>query len=158
VVAFIRAGLDVNGAAAAAGDARRGRIVFEGTGNCLSCHRVHDQGNYAGPDLTDIGGARTPEAIQRSLLDPTGSMRPINRPVRAVTRDGRVVAGRRVNEDTYTVQLVTDQGRLVSFQKTDLREWSVGLASPMPSYKDSLHAGELADLVAYLVSLKASQP
>ena len=64
-------------------------------------------GSRAGPDLTDIGAARTPAAIHRSLIDPTGSMRPINRPVRAVTRDGAVVTGRRLNEDTYTVQIVT---------------------------------------------------
>ena len=32
-------------------------------------------------------------------------MIPINRPVRAVTRDGKVINGRRLNEDTYTVQL-----------------------------------------------------
>jgi putative heme-binding domain-containing protein len=160
LVAFIRAGLDANAAAgpAATGDAARGRMIFEGRGNCLSCHRVNDTGQYSGPDLTDIGQARTSVAIQRSLLDPTGSMRPINRPVRAVTRDGRVITGRRINEDTYTVQLVTDQGRLVSLVKAELRDWSVSSSSPMPSYKDILRPEELADLVAYLASLKGSRP
>jgi hypothetical protein len=80
-------------------------------------------------------------------------MRPMNRPVRAVTRDGAVITGRRLNEDTYTVQVVTPEGRLVSLVKGDLREWSVSLASPMPSYKDTLSADDLADLLAYLVSL-----
>ena len=80
-------------------------------------------------------------------------MRPINRPVRAVTRDGVVVTGRRLNEDTYTVQVVTPEGRLVSLVKGELRDWSVSPISPMPSYKDELSADALADLVAYLVSL-----
>jgi hypothetical protein len=53
---------------------------------------------------------------------------------------------------------MTDRGRLVSLVKTDLREWSVSTTSPMPSYKDSLTPGALADLVGYLVSLKGSQP
>jgi putative heme-binding domain-containing protein len=156
LVAFIRVGFDANAAAtpAATGDVARGRMIFEGRGNCLSCHRVNDKGQYSGPDLTDIGQARTPAAIQRSLVDPTGSMRPINRPVRAVTRDGTVITGRRINEDTYTVQLVTDQGRLVSLVKAELRDWSVSSSSPMPSYKDILRPEELADLVAYLASLK----
>jgi putative heme-binding domain-containing protein len=160
LVAFIRAGVDANapGGTVVPGDASRGRNVFEGSGKCLTCHRVNDKGAYVGPDLTDIGRTHTAPAIQRSLLDPTGSMRPINRPVRAVTRDGTVLTGRRLNEDTYTVQLTTDRGRLVSLVKAELREWSVGTTSPMPSYKDTLPPEALSDLVAYLVSLKGSQP
>jgi putative heme-binding domain-containing protein len=156
LIAFIRVGLDVEPKTASVtpGDAARGRIVFEGPGNCLSCHRVNDKGTYLAPDLTDIGRVRTPVALQRSLIDPTGSMLPINRPVRAVTRDGTVIKGRRLNEDTYTVQLVNEQGRLVSLVKGELREWSVSTVSPMPSYKDTLTPGALADLVAYLASLK----
>jgi putative heme-binding domain-containing protein len=156
LIAFIRVGFDVEAKATSVtpGDAARGRIVFEGPGNCLSCHRVNDKGTYLAPDLTDIGRVRTPVALQRSLVDPTGSMLPINRPVRAVTRDGTVIKGRRLNEDTYTVQLVNEQGRLVSLVKGELREWSVSTVSPMPSYKDTLTPGALADLVAYLASLK----
>ena len=40
-------------------------------------------------------------------------MMPINRPVRAVTRDGKVINGRRLNEDTYTVQLLDEQGERI---------------------------------------------
>jgi mono/diheme cytochrome c family protein len=85
-------------------------------------------------------------------------MLPINRPVRAVRHDGSVITGRRLNEDTYTVQIMTGEGRLVALVKSELREWSVGTSSPMPSYKDTLTPEELTDLVAYLVSLKGSRP
>jgi len=47
----------------------------------------------------------------------------------------------------------TPEGRLVSLVKADLREWSVSPISPMPSYKETLSAEALADLLAYLVSL-----
>src|SRR6185436_6525118 len=107
----------------------------------------------AGPDLTEIGKARSPAAIRLSLLDPSASMRPINRPVRAVTRDGRVIKGRRLNEDSYTVQILDEEGRLVSFVKADLKEWSVLTTSTMPSYRDRLTPEALADLVAYVASL-----
>jgi len=155
LIAFVRGGLgaDPNAPPVKLGNAARGRTIFEGEGRCLSCHRVGTAGSWAGPDLTDIGAARTPAAIQRSLVDPTGGMRPLNRPVRAVTRDGVVYTGRRLNEDTYAVQLMTADGRLVSLVKGELREWSVSQASPMPSYKEQLSAEALADLVAYLVSL-----
>jgi len=155
LIAFIRAGLgaDPNAPPVRLGVAARGRTIFEGPGRCLSCHRVGTTGTWTGPELTDIGATRTAAAIHRSLVDPTGAMRPINRPVRAVTRDGVVVTGRRVNEDTYTVQLMTSEGRLVSLVKSELRGWSVSTTSPMPSYKEQLSADELADLVAYLMSL-----
>jgi putative heme-binding domain-containing protein len=156
LIAFVRGGLgaDPNAPPVRLGNAARGRAVFEGAGECLDCHRVGTAGGRSGPDLTDVGAARTPAMIQRSLVDPTGGMRPINRPVRAVTRDGAVITGRRLNEDTYTVQIVTPEGRLVSLVKGDLRDWSVGLTSPMPSYKESLSAEDLADLLGYLMSLK----
>ena len=156
LIAFVRAGLgaDPNAPPVKLGNAARGRAIFEGNGKCLDCHRVGAAGSRSGPDLTDVGAARTPAAILRSLIDPTGGMRPINRPVRAVTRDGAVITGRRLNEDTYTVQIVTPEGRLVSLVKGDLREWSVTQASPMPSYKDALSAEDLADLLGYLTSLK----
>jgi len=136
LVAFVRSGpgADANAPPVRLGNAARGRTIFEA--QCLGCHRVGTTGSWAGPDLTDIGAARTPVAIQRSLVDPSGGMRPINRPVRAVTADGTIVTGRRLNEDTYTVQLVTADGRLVSLVKRELRDWSVSQISPMPSYKD----------------------
>jgi putative heme-binding domain-containing protein len=160
LIAFVRAGLgaDPNAPPVKLGNAARGRTIFEGPGRCLSCHRVGTTGGWAGPDLTDVGAARTPAAIQRSLIDPTGGMRPINRSVRAVTRDGAIVTGRRLNEDTYAVQLVTAEGRLVSLIKGELREWTVSATSPMPAYKDQLSGDELADLIAYLMSLTDGAP
>ena len=156
LIAFVRAGLgaDPNAPPVKLGNAVRGRAIFEGSGKCLECHRVGTAGSRSGPDLTDVGAARTPAALLRSLVDPTAGMRPINRPVRAVTRDGAVITGRRLNEDTYSVQIVTSEGRLVSLVKGELRQWSVSQASPMPSYKDALSAEDVADLLGYLTSLK----
>jgi hypothetical protein len=83
-------------------------------------------------------------------------MMPINRPVRIVMKDGQTVNGRRLNEDTYTIQLMTDQERLLSVSKTDLRDYQVLTTSTMPSYKDKLTPQEIADTVAYLGSLRAA--
>jgi putative heme-binding domain-containing protein len=136
------------------GDPARGRVIFEGKGACTKCHRVNDSGSRIGPDLSDVGASKAPSSIERHLVDPTASMAPINRPVRAVTKAGRVVNGRRLNEDTYTVQLIDDQERLVSLVKEDLREFTVGTTSSMPSYRDKLTSDELAAVVAYLLTLK----
>ena len=140
--------------AAILGDPVRGRAVFEGAGDCLSCHRLQGRGLRTGPDLTRIGSLRPLSALRRSLLDPSGTMRPIDRPVELVTADGTRVTGRRLNEDTYTVQILDDDARLRSFDKADLRELRVIERSPMPAYGDRLDPAELADVLAYLVSLK----
>jgi hypothetical protein len=65
-----------------------------------------------------------------------------------------VINGRRLNEDTYTVQLIDEQEHLVSLTKADLREYTVLKSTPMPSYKDKFSSQELADLEAYLLSLR----
>ena len=136
------------------GDAARGRALFEGRGACLDCHRVRGRGPREATDLTAVGAERAPSALRRSLLDPTGTMRPIDRPVELMTADGERVTGRRLNEDTYTVQILDDDARLRSFDKAELRELRILTTSPMPAYGDRLDADELADLLAYLVSLK----
>jgi putative heme-binding domain-containing protein len=154
ILAYIRNMNGVDRGAVRLGDPARGRALFTGKGGCARCHRVGAEGSRVAPDLTDIGAVRSAGSLQRSLTDPTSQMMPINRPVRAVLRDGRVVNGRRLNEDTYTVQLMDDQERLVSLAKSDLREYTILTSSPMPSFKTTLTADELSDLVAYLLSLK----
>ena len=136
------------------GNPARGQALFEGAGNCVSCHAVNGKGPRVAPDLGDIGTLRTAELIHRTLLDPAASMLPANRPVRAVTLDGKVINGRRLNEDTYTVQLIDEQEHLLSLSKAGLREFTVLKSTPMPSYKDKFSSQELADLEAYLLSLR----
>jgi putative heme-binding domain-containing protein len=154
LVAFIRNMRDFNSRTVAAGDPTRGLTVFEGTGRCTTCHRVAGKGSRVAPDLSEIGSSRNAAALQQSLLDPSSTMMPINRPVRIVTKAGQTINGRRLNEDTYTIQLITDQERLLSVSKSDLRDYQILTASTMPSYGDKLTPQELADVVAYLSSLR----
>ena len=153
VIAYLRNMNGFDRGSVKAGDAARGRALFDGKGDCGRCHRVGAQGSRVGPDLSDIGSVRSAASLVRSLTEPSSQMMPINRPVRAVLRDGTVVNGRRLNEDTYTVQLLDERERLVSLTKADLREYTIATVSPMPSYK-SLGDADVADLVAYLLSLK----
>jgi cytochrome c oxidase cbb3-type subunit III len=154
IVAFIRAGFDPTGTAAKVGNAARGRTLFAGKGACATCHRVNGVGPRSAPDLSDVGSVRTASTLQRTLLDPTAGMMPINRPVRIVTKDGATLRGRRLNEDTFTVQIIDESERLRSFVKADLRAFEVGTTSPMPAATTTLSPDEVADVLAYLLSLK----
>jgi putative heme-binding domain-containing protein len=106
------------------------------------------------PDLSDVGTARAPDALHATLLDPSSRMMPINRPVRIVLKDGTTINGRRLNEDTYTVQIIDDKEQLRSLLKSDMRSYVVDTKSTMPSYAKTLTADELADVIAYLLTLK----
>jgi cytochrome c oxidase cbb3-type subunit 3 len=154
IVAYIRNMRNFDSHAGIAGDANRGRAWFEGAGGCTNCHRVNGKGPRLAPDLSEIGALRSADFLQRTLLDPNGMMLPMNRSVRGVTRDGKVINGRRLNEDTYSVQLIDDQEHLLSLEKANLREYTVLTTSTMPSYKDKLNAEEIADVIAYLLILK----
>ena len=154
ILAFIRAGFDPSGIAVKVGNVARGQALYVSKGQCGTCHRVNGAGPRVAPDLSDVGAARTPSALQRSLLDPTAAMWPINRPVRIVTKDGHEIRGRRLNEDTYSVQLIDEGERLVSVVKADIRTFELGKTSPMPSVAKTFTPDEVADMVAYLLSLK----
>jgi len=154
LIAYLRNMRDFKAAAVALGDPIRGQALYDGKGRCATCHRVNGRGSHAAPDLSDIGTSRTASVLQQTLIDPTSTMTPINRPIRIVTKEGKTINGRRMNEDTYTVQLIDDQEHLLSLAKTSVREYTVLDKSSMPSYKDTLNAQEMSELVAYLVSLK----
>jgi putative heme-binding domain-containing protein len=154
IIAYLRNMNSFDAATVRTGDIGRGRALFEGKGGCLACHRVGGSGARTGPNLTDIGSLRSAGSIQRSLADPSSQMMPINRPVRVVTRSGTVINGRRLNEDTYSLQIIDDRERLHSVLKSDVREFTISRTSPMPSFTGTFSPDETADVIAYLLSLK----
>ena len=152
-----------------AGDSARGRGLFEGKGGCLACHIVDGTGGWQGPELSDVGLLRGPDHLRASILDPADDL-PVRfvdyepgtyaafLPVRARLRDGGMVEGQRVNEDTFTIQVRDTGGRLHSLRKEDLAglEKLTG-QSLMTSYRDAFSESELDDLVAYLASLRSGE-
>jgi len=153
IVAYLRSMTAGNGDAAG-GDSARGRTLVEGKGQCLSCHTIGVNGLHAGPALSDIGAVRRGADLMRSLVDPDGEVRPENRTIRVVLKDGRTVSGRFLNQDTFSIQLVDSTDRMLSIDKSTVRESSIQSKSAMPSFRDKLSAQELADVVSYLSSLK----
>ena len=154
IVAYFRYIATTAQSISAPGDAVRGKTLFENEGQCLSCHRVKDQGSRVGPDLTEIGSVRRLVELERSILEPDAEILPQNRFVRVVTRDDVTVTGRLLNQDTFTVQLIDSEERLRSFERSNLKQYVFLNKSPMPSYQGKFDPRELADLVSYLASLK----
>jgi putative heme-binding domain-containing protein len=137
----------------AVGDPSRGKALVESSG-CLDCHRIGDRGSRLGPDLSDIGDRRTPDRLQKALVAPDEEVIPENRFVRLVTREGATVTGRLLNQDTISVQLITPREELTSYLRTNLREYTIVDTGLMPSTQGKLTLRQVADIVAYLLSLK----
>jgi hypothetical protein len=51
-------------------DVEAGRGLFEGKGQCLSCHRIGDTGGRTARDLAWIGLLRTPEKLRAAVTNP----------------------------------------------------------------------------------------
>jgi putative heme-binding domain-containing protein len=152
IVEYLRS-MSAGRVTAADGDARRGRAVFEGKGECLDCHRVEGVGSRVGPDLTSIGQLRRAGEIERSLLEPEAEVQPENRFYKVTPKNGGPVTGRLLNRDTFTVQLLDLDEKLRSFRVADLRDQGFD-DTPMPSARGKLSAQEIADVVSYLSSLR----
>jgi putative heme-binding domain-containing protein len=135
------------------GDASRGRTAME-SGGCFDCHRINDRGARVGPNLSDIGGRRTPEALRQALVAPDDEVLPENRSVRVVTGDGTATVGRLLNQDAISVQLITAKDELRTYLKNNLREYGILDKGLMPSTQGKLTDAQVADLVAYLMSLR----
>ncbi len=166
VAAYVRS-LGRHTREAVAGDAARGRAIYEGKGGCAACHMVGGKGRGLGPELSEVGAQRGAEHLRQSLVEPAADFPHRTVPyeptaysayrlVRAVPTSGAPVVGFAVNEDTFTLQLRDASGALHSLRKADLArvEKDASASTLMPSYKTVLTESEIQDLVAFLASLR----
>ena len=153
LVAFVRSLSAGRAAEQAKGDAELGKAVYAANG-CAGCHRIRGEGGRMGPDLSDIGAVRSLGHLQASILKPDDTVLPQHWMVRAKTKAGEQVSGRRMNEDTFSVQLIDAASRLVSMRKADLAEYEVDRSSAMPAYEGKIQGADFDNLVAYVASLR----
>jgi putative heme-binding domain-containing protein len=143
------------------GDPQKGKAIYAAAG-CSGCHIIAGQGGNLGPDLTQIGSVRRPDALRQTLVDP-GANLPVGRGrviqylvFQAETKDGRTIEGMRMDEDSFTIVLRDAEGDYHTFSKPHLRKLErVPGKSMMP--KDTVSTAQLDDLVTYLASLKGAQ-
>jgi putative heme-binding domain-containing protein len=145
------------------GDAAHGETVFWGKGNCGGCHAIAGRGSPVGPDLSNIAAVRKAGAIEDALTkarhqvqDDGGVHMPMIPPmdynaIHVVTRDGRTLDGLMRNQDAWSVQFVTMDGKFHSFERSELSKVIIRSDSSMPTdYDKRLTPEEFKDLMAFL--------
>jgi cytochrome c oxidase cbb3-type subunit III len=168
IIAYLRS-LAPPKQAVAAGDPAKGKKIFERAG-CNTCHMVNGSGGRLGPDLSRVAAARSAQYLIESIREPdkelsTLMMDPNNHysvplsyeTTTVVTADGQKIQGVALNEDTYTIQMMTNEQSLKFFQKKDVKDVTHERKSLMPPYSEEmLGAAQLRDLVGYLETLRGT--
>ncbi len=137
------------------GNVDAGREVFKAKGTCANCHVVAGAGKVIGPDLSEIGGKLSREAMLVSILDPSAGISHNFENYAALTNDGQVINGLLVSrtesgvviKDAQGIERTIPSGELDTVKKLD--------KSLMPdNIHENLSTQELVDLIEYLMTLK----
>ena len=134
------------------GDPIRGRELFHGKAQCAKCHRLFARGDTIGPDLTSYNRTN----LRRMLLavvHPSAEVREGFEGFTAITSDGRVLAGLKIEQNDQLLVLRGTDGQDQTIPTTQLDELIQDERSLMPDgLLDELSEQELCDLFAYLTS------
>lgn len=138
------------------GDAARGRQLFATRATCGNCHVVRGEGKDVGPNLSEIGAKLPAEALLVAILDPSAGISHNYETFVATTDDGRVLTGLLVSRTDTEIVLKDAAGVAHALRAGAVEELTKSPVSLMPAgLEKTLTAQDLADLVAYLVSLQS---
>lgn len=141
------------------GDVARGARVFHSTSAaCSRCHQVDTQGRDVGPSLSVIGRKLGSEAMFDAIVTPSAAVSPGYATSIVRTDDGRVFAGFLTrDEQSGQVHIKQSDGSSISIPNHTIEKIVNNKLSLMPEQlAGSMTAQDLADLIAYLLSLKSS--
>jgi len=134
------------------GSAVRGRDVFHRAGQCGKCHRLYEQGGEIGPDLTAYNRGHLARML-RAVVQPAAEIREGYESYVAVTADGRVLSGFKVEETSTALLLRGADGILQSLPREEIEHLAASDQSLMPEgLLDGLSDEQIRDLFAFLAS------
>ena len=138
------------------GDIRRGQSIFNGAkASCLACHKIGYVGGTIGPDLTNIGQARSERDLLEAIVYPSASFVRSYEPMVVSTQDGEEHSGVLRKDSAEEVVLATGANAEIHLPRKEVAGLRPGTVSVMPQGLDEqLTRQELADLLAFLQSRK----
>lgn len=140
----------VASAASLAGDAVRGKAVFQKT--CMICHKVRDLGVEIGPDLTTVA-TKSREQLIEAIFDPNRAVEQRNAATQVTKKDQNLVVGQLVSETPGNITLRLPGGAEIVVLRSDIREQKTLTTSLMPEGLEAvLSAQDVADTLAFIGS------
>lgn len=154
LVRYLRFLQGKTGSAALPGNPQNGKTIFFARGRCSECHLAAGAGGFIASDLSSYGRARPVEEIRDAIVKPGQSTNASRGTVTIATRAGQTLTGVLRNEDNFSVQLQSLDGAFHLLMKSDVASMKRESNSLMPSdYGSTLSAGDLNDLVSFLMSV-----
>jgi putative membrane-bound dehydrogenase-like protein len=143
------------------GDPARGHDLFMSRHGaaCVACHQVDGAGNPHAPDLSDIGSRADAAFLVESILEPTAAITEGFAMHVVRKKDGGTVAGILLGESGLGVKMALTGGVVVEVSRADIASRETAGISAMPaSFSAMLGARQVADLTAWLLTCRKSQP
>ncbi|QDT41508.1 Neutral/alkaline non-lysosomal ceramidase [Gimesia alba] len=126
----------------------RGSAVFEK--QCANCHKLNGKGFVVGPDLAALTD-QSKSFLLTSILDPNKAVDGRYASYLALTDDGRINTGILVSEQSNSITLKAQQGKVQTILRTEIEELSNTGKSLMPEgLEREIPPGAMADLLVFL--------
>ncbi|MCH9792568.1 MAG: neutral/alkaline non-lysosomal ceramidase N-terminal domain-containing protein, partial [Planctomycetes bacterium] len=130
------------------GNITRGSVVFEK--QCTACHRLNGKGHVVGPDLAALTD-QSKSFLLTSLLDPNKAVDGRYASYLAVTEDGRINTGILVSEQSNSITLKGQQGKVQTILRTEIEEFVNTGKSLMPEgLEREISPEAMADLLVFI--------
>jgi putative membrane-bound dehydrogenase-like protein len=140
-----------------AGNPAAGRKVFLDAERslCLKCHRLGEQGERVGPDLTGLGSRFSKAYIIESILEPGRTIAPSFESTRVELKNGQILSGIKVAETETAITFVDSETKKHVIARVRIEAMMKQPGSAMPDgLEKRLTEDEFVDLVSFLVNLK----
>ena len=133
------------------GNIARGKELFE-KHNCANCHWVGSGGGRLGTNLSKL--AATAEYVRESMRYPNSQVDGTHQSVSLVDKDGRILVGKRLSENSFDILVMDGNENLHSVAKRDVDSLDYHSESWMPNYRDVLTTKDIEDLTTFVFSLR----
>jgi len=132
------------------GNAELGRNIFV-RAKCVQCHRVGDEGQSVGPELTGIAGRFSKREILESILYPSHTISNQYASKKVLTLDGQAFTGMLTETGNQTLQLRDSNNQLLVIKEEQVDQILPSSSSIMPAgLLDDSSLQEISDLMSYL--------
>jgi putative heme-binding domain-containing protein len=132
-----------------------GKLMFK-VATCVACHKMENEGNVFGPDLTQLDPKWGPQDILREIIIPSHRIHEKYQSEIFEMDSGKVVTGIVLDEKDGKIRvmenpLASTQATILDKSKVESRKKSTTSAMPK-GLLDKLTRDEVLDLMAYIVA------
>ena len=134
-----------------AGNPEGGRKLFFKEGGCATCHMINGAGGFLGSDLSNYGAITSVAEMRGQITNHDQS--PRARTVVVSTRDGGKLSGFARNEDNFSLQLQTLDGKFHFLDKATVVSVDYSPAAAGVDAEKKLSKSNLDALISFLVRI-----